>query len=104
MSGSPPPPATLEVFLDAPPEFEPRAAWVLETLLAPLGRRVAVVRDPAQAKGTALAYAPAPVAGVPTIPCSAEALDLFAATKPLPAGAFARRPRTGTGRAAEDTG
>ena len=54
----------------------PRAAWVLETLLAPLGRRAAVMRDPAQAGGAALAYAPAPVAGVPTIPCSAEAMEL----------------------------
>ena len=104
MSGSPSPPPTLEVFLDAPQEFAPRAAWVLETLLAPLGRRVAVIRDPAQATGAALAYAPAPLAGVPTIPCSADAMGLFATTRPLPAGAFARRTQTGTGPDAKDAG
>jgi peptidoglycan/xylan/chitin deacetylase (PgdA/CDA1 family) len=100
---TPVPPPSLAVYVDAPPAFVPRAVWVLETLLAPLGRRVAEIRDPAQAGKAALAYAPAPVAGVPTIPCSAEAMELFAATKPLPAGAFARRAPTGTGRAAEGT-
>ena len=45
------------VFVDVPDGFAPRAAWVLETMLAPLGRRVAVTRDPAQAGGAALAYA-----------------------------------------------
>ncbi len=104
MSGPPSPPPTLEVFLDAPQEFAPRAAWVLETLLAPLGRGVAVIRDPAQAKRAALAYAPAPLAGVPTIPCSVEAMGLFSAAKPLPAGAFARRAPTGTGPDAQDAG
>jgi hypothetical protein len=81
----------LEVYVDAPPAFVPRAAWVLRTLLAPLGRSVALVTDAARAGSAALAYAPAPVAGVPTIPCSAAAAEMFAAEKPLPAGAFARR-------------
>ena len=81
----------LAVFVDAPGGFLPRAKWVLDTMLAPLGRRVALTRDPAPASGAALAYAEAPVAGVPTVPCSAAALDLFAAGKPLPAGAFAAR-------------
>ena len=99
----PSPPPSLEVYVDAPPAFIPRAVWVLETLLAPLGRRVAEIRDPERAGGAALAYAPTPVAGVPTIPCSAEAMGLFARTQPLPAGAFARRARTGTDRAAECT-
>ena len=48
----------LSVFVGAPEAFAPRAAWVLETLLAPLGRRAVVTRDPAQAGGAALAYAP----------------------------------------------
>jgi hypothetical protein len=81
--------AELTVFIDAPPAFERRARWALDTMLAPLGRRVALLRDPASSDGAALAYAAAPVAGVPTIPCSAEAQRLFAAGAPLPAGAFA---------------
>jgi hypothetical protein len=76
------------VFVGAPEAFAPRAAWVLETLLAPLGRRAVVTCDPAQATGAALAYAPEPVAGVPTIPCDAAAMDLIAGGRPLPAGAF----------------
>ena len=79
----------LTVFVDAPHAFAPRAGWVLETLLAPLGRRAAVTRDPAQASGAALAYAAEPVTGVPTIPCNAGAMELVAAGRPLPAGAFA---------------
>lgn len=78
----------LTVLVDAPPAFAPRAAWTLQTLLAPLGRRVAVTGDPAQAAVAALAYAPAPVAGVPTIPCDAGAAELFAARRPLPGGAY----------------
>ena len=74
-----------------PTRFAPRAAWVLQTLLAPLGRRVAVTRDPAAASGAALAYAAEPVAGVPTIPCDAGAMELLAAGRPLPAGAFTAR-------------
>ena len=79
----------LTVFVDAPHGFLPRARWALDTMLAPLGRRTAPTRDPAQAGGAALAYAAAPVAGVPTVPCSAAGLELFAAQRPLPAGAFA---------------
>jgi hypothetical protein len=82
--------ASLEIYVDAPEAFVPRAAWVLETLLAPLGRTAAVTRDPARAGEAALAYAPVPVTGVPTIPRSDEAMDLFAASRPLPAGGFAR--------------
>jgi hypothetical protein len=76
------------VFVGAPEAFAPRAAWALETLLAPLGRQAVVTNDPAQATGAALAYAPKPVAGVPTIPCDAAAMELIAAERPLPAGAF----------------
>ena len=79
----------LIVFIGVPAAFAPRAAWVLETILAPLGRKAAVTRDPAQAGGAALAYAAGPVPGVPTIPCDAGAMDLVAAGRPLPAGAFA---------------
>ncbi len=79
----------LTVFIGAPHAFAPRADWVLQTLLAPLGRRAAMTRDPAQASGAALAYAAEPVAGVPTIPCDAGAMELIAAGRPLPAGAFA---------------
>jgi hypothetical protein len=79
----------ITVFVGAPEAFAPRAAWVLETLLAPLGRRAAVTRDPARAGGAALAYAAEPVAGVPTIPCDPGATELFAAERQLPAGAFA---------------
>ena len=81
----------LQVFVGAPGGFAPRAAWALSTMLAPLGRRPRIVSDPAQAGGAALAYAPAPVPGVPTIPCDAAAMELFAAARPLPAGAFTVR-------------
>jgi peptidoglycan/xylan/chitin deacetylase (PgdA/CDA1 family) len=81
----------LAVHVDVPAEFEPRAQWALDTMLAPLGRRAALTRDPAQSAGAALAYAGVPVEGVPTIPCNAAALELFAAGRPLPAGAFAVR-------------
>ena len=81
----------LPVFLDVPAGFLPRARWALDTMLAPLGRRAAVTQDAAHAAGAALAYAAAPVAGVPTIPCDAGAIELFAGVRPLPAGAFAAR-------------
>ncbi len=81
----------LEVFVDAPDGFLPRARWALDTMLAPLGRRAALTRDPALSAGAALAYAAAPVEGVPTIPCSAAALEIFAAERALPADAFATR-------------
>lgn len=79
----------LTVLVAAPDAFVPRASWVLETLLAPLGRRVAVTRDAAALGVAALAYSANPVAGVPTIPCDAGAMELLAAERPLPAGAFA---------------
>jgi hypothetical protein len=84
-------PPELSVFVGAPDAFAPRAEWALRTLLAPLGRRTAVVRDPAQASGAALAYAAEPVAGVPTIPCDAGAMELLAGGRALPAGAFTAR-------------
>jgi hypothetical protein len=79
------------VYIGAPGSFAPRAEWALRTLLAPLGRRAAVSRDPAAASGAALAYAPQPVAGVPTVPCDAAAMELMAAERPLPADAFVAR-------------
>jgi len=81
-------PATLDVLYGAPAAFAPRAEWVLGTLLAPLGRRVRLVRERDAAGGCALAYAPAPLAGVPTIPCDARAMDLFQRRQPLAGGAF----------------
>ena len=81
----------LPVFIAAPDSFAARATWALETMLAPLGRRPAVTHDPAESAAVALAYAPAPVPGVPTLPCDAEAMELFAATRPLPSGAFTAR-------------
>ncbi len=87
--------ASLTVYVDAPEAFVRRATWTLETLLAPLGRAVAVIREPRRAGEAALAYAPAPVAGVPTIPRSDEAIDLLVSSRPLPAGAFARRTPAG---------
>ncbi len=81
----------LQVYVGAPEAFAPRAEWVLRTLLAPLGRGATFTRDPAQASGAALVYAAGPVAGVPTIPCDAGAMELIAAERPLPAGAFAAR-------------
>jgi hypothetical protein len=80
----------LSIFVDAQDGFAPRAAWALETMLAPLGRRVAVTQDPAAAGGAVLAYAPEAVAGVPTISCDAGAMELFAADRPIPAGTFTR--------------
>jgi hypothetical protein len=81
-------PPELTVFDGAPDAFAARAEWVLQTLLAPLGRRAAITRDPAAASGAALAYAAEPVAGVPTIRCDAGATELIIAGRALPAGAF----------------
>ncbi len=78
----------LVVFVGAPDAFVSRATWVFETLLAPLGRRVAVTRDLTRASTAALAYAAEPVDGVPTIPCDAGAMRLIAGRRPLPAGSF----------------
>ena len=85
----------LIVFVDAPPHFLPRAVWVLDTLLAQAGRRVAVTSDVRRAGEACLAYATSPVSGVPTLPCSAEAMALFAAGRALPPGSFAVRQRDG---------
>jgi hypothetical protein len=81
----------LAVFIDVPDDFLPRAQWALDTMLAPLGRRAVLTHDLAQSSGAVLAYAAAPVRGVPTIPCSAEAMKLLGAPHALPAGAFAAR-------------
>ncbi len=83
----------LVVFVGAPDAFVSRATWVFETLLAPLGRRVAVTRDLTRASTAALAYAAEPVDGVPTIPCDAGAMRLIAGRRPLPAGSFVSRRR-----------
>ena len=91
----------LIVFSDAPQAFAPRAAWTLQTMLAPLGRRLVLTREPAHAGGAALAYTSAPVPGVPTIPCSAAALALLAG-RPAAAGrrfrAAVKRRRQRRGR------
>ena len=87
----------LKILVDAPDEFVPRAAWALDTMLAPLGRRARLVRERAAAGDCALAYAPAPVPGVPTIPASAAAMEVFAHDRALPPGSFtALRAPAGT--------
>lgn len=78
----------LTVFTDAPAGFIPRVRWVLETLCAPLGRRAEVIDEREAAGDCALAYAQTPVPGVPTLPCSADAVDLLVAGRPLPPGSF----------------
>ncbi|MCX6373785.1 MAG: hypothetical protein NTX16_12070 [Actinobacteria bacterium] len=83
-------PAILDVYVDAPAAFKPRAEWVLGTLLAPLGRRVRLVGEHEAAGRCALAYAPAPLAGVPTIACATPAMDLFEQRQPMQTGAFTR--------------
>ncbi len=98
-----PPTGLLPVFVDAPDGFATKAAWALTTTLAALGARVRVVRDPTQAGSCALAYAPVPVAGVPTLPRSDEAIGLVAERRPLPADAFASLP-TGDRGDATSTG
>lgn len=81
----------IDVFNAAPERFGARAAWVLTTLLAPLGRRVRVTRDVADLPGCALAYAAQPQPGVPTIVCAPAAMELLASERALPAASF--RPR-----------
>jgi peptidoglycan/xylan/chitin deacetylase (PgdA/CDA1 family) len=85
MSALPP----LPVFTDAPEALTARTGWTLQTILAPLGRRAVLTRDRAGAGATALAYASAPVAGVPTIPWTNEAADLLLQRRPLPPRSFA---------------
>ena len=88
MSALPP----VMVFTDAPEALTARLTWTLQTMLAPLGRRPALTRDPAAAGASALAYASAPVPGVPTIPWTAEAAELLLQRRPLPRGSFAPHP------------
>ena len=71
-------PPVLDVFADVPDHMVPKAAWALQTMLAPLGARARLVRERPAAPGCVLAYAPAPVPGVPTIPASGAAHDLIA--------------------------
>jgi len=83
---------SVKVFTDAPEALTARIAWTLQTMLAPLGRRPALTRDPATVGECALTYAAAPVPGVPTIPWTHEAADLLLQRRPLPPGSFAPRP------------
>ncbi|HMK93540.1 MAG TPA: hypothetical protein VK576_11115, partial [Thermoleophilia bacterium] len=78
------------VCVDAPPSFARKAAWVLTTLLATRGVRTEVVFGSSAegAAACALAYAAAPVPGVPTLPLSTDAVELFAARRPLPEGSY----------------
>ena len=76
------------VFVEAPDDHVPRTAWALDTLLSVSGAHARVVRDRQRAGDCRLAYAPAPVAGLPTIPVSVRAVELFRAGAALPAGSF----------------
>lgn len=81
----------LPVFVDVPAGFVPRAHWVLDTLLAPLGRRAQPVHARENAADCVLAYAPEPVPGVPTLPCDQDATEgLLDHAAALPPGSFAR--------------
>ena len=82
----------LVVVVDAPAGFVARAVWVLDTLLTQAGCRVTATSDSHRAADACLAYAPTPLPGVPTVPCSAAAMDLFSAEAPLPPGSFAEQP------------
>ncbi len=80
--------AEVSVFIDVPDALANKARWVLETLLAAVWVRPRFVTDAAAAVGCALAYAPQPVAGVPTIPVSDEAAALIAERRPLAPQSF----------------
>ena len=84
--------AVVRVYLDVPLQMAPKAEWVLTSLLAACGAQLEVVdaraSDEARAS-CALAYAPAPAAGVPTIPLAEKALDLIAERRPLASQSFA---------------
>jgi peptidoglycan/xylan/chitin deacetylase (PgdA/CDA1 family) len=84
------PPPELTVFVDAPPAWRPRAEWVLATLLAGVGRRLRFTTTRDEAVGCALAYASRPLTGVPTVPLSSRALELFGDAAPLPPGSYDR--------------
>ena len=80
----------LTIFVGSPDTFAPRAAWVLQTVMAPLGRRVAITRDPAAAAALVRGVAGRRRAGDP---CSAAAIHVCRRAT-LPAGSFAAvRPR-----------
>jgi peptidoglycan/xylan/chitin deacetylase (PgdA/CDA1 family) len=78
------------VYLDVPKRLRPRAEWVFATLLGAGGARLQAVFDAERAPACVLAYAPAPVPGVPTVPFSEEAADLLLAGRPLPGHSFHR--------------
>ena len=106
-AAAPPAPAGALVYVDVPDAFAPRAAWVLATLLVPLGLRAEITRDRQRSGDAVLAYAPRPVPGVPTIPRDTAAMELFERGHKLPDGAFERRvagvsgtPRPGASAAA----
>jgi peptidoglycan/xylan/chitin deacetylase (PgdA/CDA1 family) len=80
--------ARVPVLLDVPQALRAKAVWVLETLCAAAGCGLEIVPAPEPARGAALAYAPRPVAGVPTIPVSHEALRTVELGADLPAGSF----------------
>ena len=78
--------------MDAPPELVAKAEWVLGTLSAAacVPVKVVLAGDETGREDLALAYAPQPVPGVPTIPRSAEAERLLAERAPLPPQSFRR--------------
>ncbi|MEZ5125930.1 MAG: glycosyltransferase [Thermoleophilia bacterium] len=82
----------LPVVIDAPPSFTACATWVLDTLLGQLGYRTMPVSSGVERDRAGLAYAASPVAGVPTIPLSAAALELVGRRQGLPANSFAAVP------------
>jgi len=81
-------PRGMPVYLDTPDGFARKAEWVLATMLAALGVPLRVVRDRSEAAACVLAYALAPVPGVPTLPCSGDAIDLIAHSRRLPNNSF----------------
>ena len=90
-------PLILPVYLDVPPAFANGADWVLTTLLAALGASARYVRDAGAADSCVLAYARRPVADVPTLPASGEAIDLIARRERLPKESFQAYAVTGSG-------
>jgi hypothetical protein len=80
---------TARVVVDVPDHLTRKAAWVLQSLCDAAGCRLEVVLDPDLARDAALAYAPRPVTGVPTIPVSAAAAATIAGGADVPAGSFA---------------
>ena len=87
-------PVRVPVYIDVPERLRARAAWTLDTLLSLSGGRADAVYDAARAPACALAYAAAPVAGVPTLPVVTAAVDLLLGERPLPPSSF-RRQRVG---------